>query len=119
MFDFQFESPGTTDLYVRLVGQRSVEYNVIYIIPAITNVGEEQPVTVGECTSEAEVMKTTEEVLHVHQQSIRTDDHALDELDIEALEAIVGRYRYGSLSIDFERSSIRFSTHRKLIGFSI
>ncbi|RBI59767.1 hypothetical protein DMJ13_21880 [halophilic archaeon] len=97
MFEPQFESPASTDMYVRLVGQSSSECDAVYITTDVMDDGEEQSVTAGECPLEAETMEITEELLHFHQQSIRVEARTLDELDAETLEAIVGLYRYGKL----------------------
>jgi predicted RNA-binding protein with PIN domain len=97
MFEFQFESPASTALSVRLVGQSSTEHDAIYTITVVIDDGEEQSMIAGECTSEAEAMKTTEELLRSLQRSFRAESRTLDELDAETLEAIVGRYRFGTL----------------------
>jgi len=96
-FEFNFESLASTDLSVRLVGQRSSEYAAIYTITVVMDGEEEQSVAAGRCTAEAEAMETTEELLRSLQRSIRVKTRTLDELDAETLEAIVGRFRYGTL----------------------
>jgi len=59
MFEFQFESPASTALYVRRVGQRSSEYDGIYTSTVVIDDGEEESMIAGECTSEADAMETT------------------------------------------------------------
>jgi hypothetical protein len=97
MFEFQFENSASTTLSLRLVGEHSTEYDAIYTITVVMNDGKERSMIAGECTSEAEAMKTTEELLRSLQRSFRAESRTLDELDAETLEAIVGRYRFGTL----------------------
>jgi len=96
VFEFQFKSPASTALSVRLVGQSSAESDAIYTITVVIDDGEEQSMIAGECASEAEAMKTTEELLRSLQRFFRAEARTLDELDSETLEEIVGRYRYGT-----------------------
>jgi hypothetical protein len=97
MFEFQFESPASTALSVRLVGQSSTEHDAIYTIRVVMDDGKEQSLIAGECTSEAEAMKRIKELLRSLQQSFGAEARTLDELDAETVETIVGRYRYGRL----------------------
>jgi len=97
MFQFRFETTGSTELSVRLVGRSSADYDAVYTTTVVVDDGEEHAVDGGEYTSEAAAMETTEELLHSLQRSIRADGRTLDELDVETLAAMVGRYRFGVL----------------------
>ncbi|TKX73452.1 hypothetical protein EXE46_14280 [Halorubrum sp. GN11_10-6_MGM] len=95
MFEFQFEGPASTAQSVRVVGQSSTEYDAIYTITVVIDDGEERSMIAG--MSEGEAMETTEELLRPLQRLFRAEARTLDELDAETVEAIVGRYRYGTL----------------------
>lgn len=87
MFEFQFESPASTALSVRLVGQSSTEHDAIYTIRVVMDDGKEQSLIAGECTSEAEAMKRIEELLCSLQRSFRAEARTLDELDAETFRS--------------------------------
>ena len=71
------------------------KYDAIYTITVVIDDGEERSMIAG--MSEEEAMETTEELLRPLQRLFRAEARTLDELDAETVEAIVGRYRYGTL----------------------